>query len=98
MSGGGRWFDRVGAPLLIAATAVAFWYVCLIAPAWQRPFAATLGNIDFFAYMYPVAFRAAAWIRDGVFPLWNPYQGAGHPVLATALMGLFYPPNVLYLV
>ncbi len=97
MSGGARRFDGAGAAALIALGAVAFWWFRIILPAYGQPFAANLGNVDFFTQIYPMSFRAAAWIADGVFPLWNPYQLAGHPFLATALYGLCYPPNVLYL-
>ncbi|MCC6763041.1 MAG: YfhO family protein [Deltaproteobacteria bacterium] len=97
MSGGERGLPRVAAFALIAVGAVAFWWFRFIRPAADVAFAAGLGNVDFFAQIYPMSFRAAAWIADGVFPLWNPYQLAGHPFHAAALYGLCYPPNVLYL-
>jgi hypothetical protein len=87
----------VWAALVIAAAAVAFWYACLILPAWEHPFAANLGNVDFFTQIYPMSVRGAALFREGTFPLWNPFQFAGHPFLATALYGVCYPPNVVYL-
>ncbi|MCC6763040.1 MAG: YfhO family protein [Deltaproteobacteria bacterium] len=92
----GRW-RRAGGAALITAGAAMFWYFRIIRPAWDHPFAPGFGNADFFMQIYPMSFRAAAWIRDGVFPLWNPYQFAGHPFLATTLYGVCYPPNVLYL-
>ena len=97
MTGGTRRFSGAVAFALIACGAVAFWYFRIIRPAYAAPFAVNLGNVDFFTQILPMSFRGAAWIRDGVFPLWNPYQFAGHPFLATALYGVCYPPNVLYL-
>ncbi|MCC6847859.1 MAG: YfhO family protein [Deltaproteobacteria bacterium] len=97
MSEGARRFPRVGAFGLIAAGAAAFWWFRIIRPAWDHPFVPGFGNADFFMQIYPMSFRAAAWIRDGVFPLWNPYQFAGHPFLAATLYGVCYPPNLLYL-
>ncbi len=89
--------QSIAAALLIAAGAVAFWYFRIIRPAWNHPFIGNLGNVDFFTQIYPMSFRGAAWIRQGIVPLWNPYQFAGHPFLAAALYGVCYPPNVLYL-
>ena len=83
--------------IALAAAAVAFWYACIILPAWEHPFAANLGNVDFFTQIYPMSVRGAALFREGTFPLWNPFQFAGHPFLATALYGVCYPPNVVYL-
>jgi hypothetical protein len=87
----------LGAAVVIAAGVLAFWYFRIIVPAWGRPFSASMGNVDFFTQIYPMSLRGAAWIREGIFPLWNPYQFAGHPFLATGLYGVCYPPNVLYL-
>ncbi|MBN1120392.1 MAG: YfhO family protein [Anaerolineae bacterium] len=37
-------------------------------------------------------------IRAGQSPLWNPYAGFGAPLLANYQIGIFYPPNWLYLI
>lgn len=34
-------------------------------------------------------------VRSGVIPLWNPYLGAGAPLIANYQSALFYPPNWL---
>jgi|GEM_PF-4076885 len=40
--------------------------------------------------------RAAAQIRAGRLPLWDPYQGCGTPLAGQLYFGPFYPPNLLY--
>lgn len=77
----------------LSLAAVLVWYTRLIAPAVSDPFF----TADIFLYTYPMWMRAAEWMRAGVFPLWNPYQLAGQPLLATGQLGVLYPPNVLYL-
>ena len=36
-------------------------------------------------------------IKNGEFPLWNPYYYSGHPLLATLQPAVFYPLNILLL-
>jgi hypothetical protein len=79
---------------VIAAIAVLAWYFRVLRPA-HIPFS-LMGNSDFFTQIYPMWWRIAEWWRAGVLPLWNPYQYAGQPVLASAIYGVLYPPNVLY--
>ncbi len=52
---------------------------------------------DFRSYYLPNAEFAANQLAEGRLPLWNPYQGAGGPFLATIQPGVFYPPNWLHL-
>lgn len=46
-----------------------------------------------------IPWRILAWeqIKTGVLPLWNPLSGMGAPLLANYQLGLFYPPNWIYL-
>lgn len=37
------------------------------------------------------------WIKQGVFPLWNPLIFCGRPYLADIQLGLFYPPNLIHI-
>ena len=53
---------------------------------------------DIFRQIYPFKTLAADMIKDGLFPLWNPYNGAGMPFLATQNIGLLDPFNILYLI
>jgi hypothetical protein len=81
---------------LLAAAAAATWYFRVLRPA-DVPFA-FLANEDFFTQTYPMWVRIGEWWRSGIVPLWNPYQYAGHPVLACAIYGVLYPPNLLHLI
>ncbi|HLG29597.1 MAG TPA: hypothetical protein VI387_05245, partial [Candidatus Brocadiales bacterium] len=36
-------------------------------------------------------------VKNGTFPIWNPYHLNGHPLFATLQPGVFYPPSILYL-
>jgi len=86
---------RIGVPVALAVLAVAFWHRRIIAHADQIMFGA---SDDPYTQIYPMVYRAAQWVREGTLPLWNPYQYAGHPFLATVLYGVFYPGNLLFLV
>lgn len=47
---------------------------------------------------YPWRHFAFAELRAGRLPAWNPYVGAGAPLLANYQTAVFYPPNWLWLV
>lgn len=47
---------------------------------------------------YPWRHLAADLLRDGLLPLWNPFNGAGTPLLANYQSALLYPPNWVTLV
>ncbi len=49
---------------------------------------------DLFTYFYPYRDFAAAALREGRLPLWNPYLFMGAPFLANSQVGFFYPPNL----
>ncbi len=49
---------------------------------------------DLLLYFYPLRDFAAAALRDGTLPLWNPYTFMGAPFLANSQAGVFYPPNI----
>lgn len=42
-----------------------------------------------------IPWRHYAWmlLREGVFPLWNPLNGMGAPLMANYQLALFYPPS-----
>ena len=79
---------------LIGVVVVLEWHFRVLRPAHIA--FDLLTNADMFTQIYPMWVRAAESWRDGVVPLWNPYQFAGHPLLACAIYGVLYPPNVLY--
>ncbi len=47
---------------------------------------------------YPWREFAFEQLREGHLPAWNPYLGAGAPLLANQQTAVFYPPNWLWLV
>lgn len=52
---------------------------------------------DIFRQTFPFKTLAADMYKKIQLPLWNPYNGAGMPFLATANIGLLDPFNILYL-
>ena len=52
-----------------------------------------LARGDTFLYFYPYWEAAAAALRDGRIPLWNPQLFMGAPFLANSQVGFFYPLN-----
>jgi hypothetical protein len=69
-------------------------------PPWQQPNQpVTVHNpliSDVVDYIYPVKQFAANAVRQGVFPLWNPYVLGGYPFTYNTQAGLFYPFSLLY--
>lgn len=69
-------------------------------PPWQQPNQPVppqnlmLG--DPVNYIFPVKEFAAASIRQGEFPLWNPYSLGGYPFTYNTQAGLFYPLSLVY--
>ncbi len=51
---------------------------------------------DLGRYFYPLREFAAASIKAGGIPLWNPYLECGTPFLATLQSCVFYPLSVIY--
>lgn len=80
--------DRLPArsPLLIVAALLLTLYHRLL-----------LGEVFFWGLpalqFYPWREYALALLRSGYLPLWNPYNGAGAPLLANYQSALLYPPS-----
>lgn len=53
---------------------------------------------DFGAFGYPLAFQVQESWREGVIPLWNPYNNCGLPFLAQWNTMALYPPSLFYVV
>lgn len=51
---------------------------------------------DTLRQIYPWKTLAIESLRNGVFPLWNPYNFSGAPLLANFQSSVFYPLNFLY--
>ena len=50
---------------------------------------------DLVSYLFPSYRYAAAALREGAFPLWNPHQYGGMPHAGDIQAGFLYPPNLL---
>ena len=83
-----RWPDYL--PLtLLALTILTLFYRLIFGEVifWGLP------SLQF----YPWRQFALSELAAGRLPLWNPYNGAGAPLLANYQIALLYPPNWLYL-
>ena len=90
--------DLVLVSLLVAATVV-FWLFRILPDTPRERQPAFLGeSFDSLTYYMPLADYAATRLRGGDVPLWNPYELAGFPLMATMQFGGWYPLNLLYLI
>jgi len=79
----------------ISAVAALLPAVLWLSPAlWGRQAPSLRDQGDFF---YPLKLYTIDRIRSGEIPLWNPLSGTGEPWLANGQSGVFYPPNLLFL-
>jgi hypothetical protein len=78
------------AAVLLLATLGFFWRILFTPNAWKPA-----GGGDLVSFLFPTYRFAAASLRAGTLPLWNPYLYGGAPFLADMQTGLFYPPNLL---
>jgi hypothetical protein len=76
--------------VLLLATLGFFWRILFTPDAWKPA-----GGGDLVSFLYPTYRFAAASLRAGILPLWNPHLYGGVPFLADMQTGLFYPPNLL---
>ncbi|OGP36324.1 MAG: hypothetical protein A2X93_09615 [Deltaproteobacteria bacterium GWC2_56_8] len=53
---------------------------------------------DLGVYFLPPRHLWVEILKNGEFPLWNPYSYSGHPLLATLQPGIFYPVNIILLI
>jgi uncharacterized membrane protein len=53
---------------------------------------------DLAAFFIPPRYLWVSLLKTFQFPLWNPHNYCGIPLLATLQPGVFYPPHVLYLI
>jgi hypothetical protein len=69
-------------------------------PPWQQPNRPeAVHNLilgDAVTYIYPVKEFAAAAVRRGELPLWNPYVLGGYPFTYNTQAGLYYPLSLFY--
>lgn len=53
---------------------------------------------DYYNFYYPKKVLLATALRQGTFPLWDPFTNGGRPFLATPSYAALQPSNLLYLV
>ena len=53
---------------------------------------------DLFHWCYPAKIFFVEELKNGRFPLWNPYQFLGTPYAANISMSVFYPLNILFFI
>lgn len=78
-------------PLLVLALAVFIFFAPVILGQVWIP----AGGGDLVSFIFPMYRFAAASLRAGEIPFWNPYLYAGAPFLADNQSGVFYPANLL---
>lgn len=74
------------ATLLLTALALLFLNTALFPPAGQ-----VLGGADMRGYYYPFFDAVHTALRDGRFPVWEPYLFNGYPLMAQPQQNAFYP-------
>lgn len=82
-------YDGLALAALALAVCLFYWPV-LWGAAWIPR-----GGGDMVSFIYPMYRFAAASLRQGEIPLWNPFQYAGAPLIADNQSGIFYPFNLL---
>jgi hypothetical protein len=74
--------------VLLGASLAFYWPVLVGAPLGKAWFWE-----DFLEQNYPYRFYQASYLREGIFPLWNPFIFGGLPYAADVQAGAFYPPH-----
>lgn len=87
---------RAKSPNFLAGLALFFSTLLFFSDLFADRFILT--ERDLAPYFIPPRFFAAESIKNGEFPLWNPYQFTGHPFFANPQHALLYPLNLLFLV
>ncbi|MCS7178775.1 MAG: YfhO family protein [Anaerolineae bacterium] len=72
---------------LLGAAALFFW------PLWVLGHRFPKGSGDLWGLWYPVWSFVAHWLRQGVFPLWDPLMMGGDPIFSDVQYGLLNPLN-----
>lgn len=74
--------------VVLAAEILVFYRRVLFIPGYAIPW-------DLRFYHFPIAAFAARCLRQGQWPLWDPYIYCGMPLYANLQAQLFYPPAIL---
>ncbi|MBU0501697.1 MAG: hypothetical protein KJ811_00430, partial [Candidatus Margulisbacteria bacterium] len=75
-----------------------FLYLSLVLVFFSRFLDGSLifGFKDLSRYFYPLRYLMVEQVKAGFWPLWNPYNFCGFPLLATLQIGFFYPLTIIY--
>lgn len=87
-----RYYRDVAAVGLLLALVVGFFWRALFNSGVTMP----NGGGDLVSFFYPNHVFASESLRQGEFPLWNPYLFGGMPFAADIQSGLYYPLNWLF--
>jgi hypothetical protein len=79
----------LGALALLALAALGFFWRVVTAQNWMPA-----DGGDLVSFLYPTYRFAAAALRAGTWPLWNPYLYGGAPHVGDIQAGFLYPPNL----
>ena len=82
--------DLAAASTLLSLSVLFFWRLFFDAASIPR------GGGDLVSQLYPAYSLIAQALRDGDFPLWNPFLFSGMPLQADVQSSVFYPPNALF--
>ena len=85
-----NWRGDLTALVFLLAAVLIFFLPVVLGKAWIPR-----GGGDSVSFLYPMYRFAAQSFRQGIIPLWNPYQYAGSLFIADNQTGVFYPPNLL---
>lgn len=84
-----RWHRDVTALGLLALAALGFFWRVAAGQNWMPA-----DGGDLVSFLFPTYRFAAASLRDGAWPLWNPYVYGGAPHVGDIQAGFLYPPNL----
>ena len=84
------WHTDIAALGLLALATLGFFWRVVTGQNWMPA-----DGGDLVSFLYPTYRFAAATLRDGAWPLWNPYLYAGAPHVGDIQAGFLYPPNLL---
>lgn len=80
--------------MLVRSRAPALLALLTVLAAWELALGRIVARGDLLLYFYPLRDFAAAALREGRLPLWNPHTFLGAPFLANSQAGVFYPLNL----
>ncbi len=85
------WIRELFVPAFLLLITLGFFWRILFTPDTWKP----AGGGDLVSFLFPTYRFAAASLRSGQLPLWQPHLYSGAPFLADMQSGLFYPPNLV---